>query len=738
MVSIADKKTGTTSKQAMDAAQWLAALASQYSPAELEVIQRAWEWAQHAHAGQQRASGEPFVQHALAVANILTTLQLDHETVAAALLHDVIEDTPVTFQEIESAFGNRIAKLVDGVTKMDVIQSFQDLSEGRRREYAHSEALRKMLLAMADDVRVVLIKLADRTHNMRTLAALPGDKQLRIAEETLHIYAPLANRLGIWQIKWELEDLALRVLHPEAYKQIAGMVNERRVDRERYIAQFMKTLGGALTAAGIKAEISGRPKHIYSIWMKMQRKRTDYHNIYDIRAVRVLVPAVHDCYAALGVVHGLWQFIPGEFDDYIATPKENNYRSIHTAVIGPEGKTVEVQIRTDEMHQHAELGVAAHWRYKEGSGYDAGLDRKVALLRQLLEWKEDISQPGAADEDLQADLFQDRVYVFSPKGDIVDLPVGATPLDFAYHIHTELGHRCRGAKVNGSIVPLTYVLQTGQQVEILTVKKGGPSRDWLNPHLGYLKTSRARHKVQHWFKQQNAEANIAAGRTQFERDIQRLGFTGINYEEVARRLNFPKVDDMLAAIGRGDIKNARVLQVMQDLQEPAGGKAEFITPSTAAPRPRGGVGNDIQILGVGNLMTTLGRCCKPVPGDDIVGFITRGRGVTIHRRDCGNVLRYRNHHSQRLIEVEWGGSSQTYPVDIHITAFDRQGLLRDISSVLANEKINVTAVQTRSDKAEHMAHMTLSLEIGGIDDLNRALQKLGQLPNIIEAKRERR
>lgn len=738
MVSITDKTTGTTSKESLNVEQWLAALAAEYSPAERGVIQRACEWAQRAHAGQQRVSGEPFFQHALAVANILTALRLDHETIAAALLHDVIEDTPVTFQEIETAFGTRIAKLVDGVTKMDVIQSFHGMVEGGKKEHAHAEALRKMLLAMAEDIRVVLIKLADRTHNMRTLGSLSGEKQLRIAEETLHIYAPLANRLGIWQIKWELEDLALRVLHPEAYKQIAGMVNERRVDRERYIAQFMKVLGSALTAAGIEVEITGRPKHIYSIWLKMQRKRSDYDKIYDIRAVRVLVPELRDCYAALGVVHGLWQFIPGEFDDYIATPKENNYQSIHTAVIGPEGKTVEVQIRTYDMHRHSELGVAAHWRYKEGSGFDSGLDRKVALLRQLIEWKEDISQAGELGEDLQADLFQDRVYVFSPNGDIIDLPVGATPLDFAFHIHTELGNRCRGAKVNGSMVPLTYTLQTGQQVEILTVKKGVPSRDWLNPHLGYLKTSRARHKVQHWFKQQNMDANIATGRTIFERDIQRLGFAGVNYEEVTKRLNFPKVDDMLAAIGRGDVKTSRVLHVMQDLQEPPSERKPEITvpPGIIAQRHAGS--GDIQILGVGNLLTNLGRCCKPVPGDAIVGFITRGRGVTIHRRDCSNVLRYQNDHSQRLIEVEWGGSTQTYPVNIRITAFDRQGLLRDITSVLANEKINVIAVQTLSDKEEHVANMTITLEIADIDELSKTLQKLGRLPNVIEARRERR
>jgi GTP pyrophosphokinase len=738
MVSVTDKKTGTTSKESLDVEQWLAAAATAYSAPELEVIRRACDWSQRAHAGQQRHSGEPFFQHALAVANILLSLRLDHETIAAALLHDVIEDTPVSFQEIEANFGPRIAKLVDGVTKMEVIQNFPGMGESGKKEHAQTEALRKMLLAMAEDIRVVLIKLADRTHNMRTLAFLSGERQLRIAEETLHIYAPLANRLGIWQIKWELEDQSLRVLHPDAYKQIAGMVNERRVDRERYIAQFIKTLAGALSVAGIQAEITGRPKHIYSIWLKMNRKNTDYNNIYDIRAVRILVHQVRDCYAALGIVHGLWQYIPGEFDDYIATPKENNYQSIHSAVIGPEGKTVEVQIRTYDMHHHSELGVAAHWRYKEGSAQDSGLDRKVALLRQLLEWKEDISQAGEAGEELQTDLFQDRVYVFSPKGDIVDLPVGATPLDFAYHIHTELGNRCRGAKVNGSMVPLTYTLQTGQQVEILTIKKGVPSRDWLNPHLGYLKTSRARHKVQHWFKQQNMEANINAGRAIFERDIQRLGYAGINYEDMARRLDYPKVDEMLAAIGRGDLKPSRVLHILQELHPLPENKAGIPLIPQGQGVPQRHTGGDIQISGVGNLMTNLGRCCKPVPGDEIVGFITRGRGVTIHRRDCSNVLRYQNDSPQRLIEVEWGGTTQTYPVNVHISAFDRQGLLRDITSVLANERINVIAVQTLSDKTEHVADMTLTLEISDIDELNKMLQKLSQLPNIIEVKRERR
>ena len=732
MVSVTDKKTGITSKDLLDIEQWLGVLAAQRAPGEVALIRRACELAEHAHAGQQRVSGEPYVQHALAVANILTGLQLDHETLAAAVLHDVVEDTAITLEQIEKDFGPRVAKLVDGVTKMELIQHWHSGTEGGKREQRQAETLRKMLLAMADDVRVVLIKLADRTHNMRTLEALPPERQQRIAEETLNIYAPLANRLGIWHIKWELEDLSFRYLHPDRYKQIARMLNERRVDRERYINQFMKTLSQTLAQAGVNAEVTGRPKHIYSIWRKMSRKNVDYNQIYDVRAVRVLVNEVRDCYAALGIVHGLWQYIPGEFDDYIATPKENNYQSIHTAVIGPEGKTVEVQIRTHGMHQHSELGVAAHWRYKEGGAQDAGFDRKITLLRQLLEWKDDIAHTED-DGQLRSDLLDERVYVFSPKGDIVDLPAGSTPLDFAYHIHTELGHRTRGAKVNGHMVPLTYVLQTGQQVDILTVKKGTPSRDWLNPHLGYLKTARARNKAQHWFKQQNLEANIAAGRASFEKELHRLGLAAVNFEDLAHRLHFPHADDLFAALGRGDAKIAQAIHAVQQTQTPVSEPLSNLPAPSSAPRREG---SGIQIMGVGNLLTQIARCCKPVPGEPIIGFITRSRGVSIHRRDCNSVLRQRNQNPQRLIEVEWGGAAETYPVDIRVVAVDRHGLLRDISGVLANEKINVIAVETLSDKQKHLAHMTLTVEIGGIEELSRILDKIGQLPNIIEAKRE--
>ncbi len=734
MVNVTDLKTGASSKDSLEVERWLEALASDRSEHELALIRQACDFAQRAHDGQERASGEPFFQHALAVANILVSLRLDHETIAAALLHDVVEDTTIPLEKVNEIFGPGVARLVDGVTKMDVTHGIQSATEHGKKERRQTEALRKMLLAMADDVRVVLIKLADRLHNMRTLVALDADKQRRIADETLSIYAPLANRLGIWHVKWELEDLAFRHMEPAMYKNIAHLVAERRVDRESYITHFMGLLSTELAKAGIQAEVMGRPKHIYSIWRKMQRKGLAYQHIYDVRAVRVLVNKVHDCYAALGIVHNLWQYIPGEFDDYIATPKENNYRSIHTAVIGPQGKTVEVQIRTHKMHQHNELGVAAHWRYKEGSGHDPSYDRKITLLRQLLEWKEDITESADSGQDIHADLFEDRVYVFSPQGDIIDLPQDATPLDFAYHIHTELGHRCRGAKVNGNMVPLTYRLQTGQQVEILTIKRGVPSRDWLNPHLGYLKTHRARSKVQNWFKQQNVDANIAAGRASFEKELHRVGASGINFEELAKRLHFAKADELFAALGRGDLKNGQVIHAVQEMLAPAPRPSDEALPLAKPSDTRRAAGG-VKVVGVGNLMTNLARCCKPVAGDNIVGYITRGRGVTIHRRDCSNVLRYNSESPQRLIEVEWGDGAQTYPVDIHILSYDRQGLLRDITAVLANENINVIAVETLSDKQRHNVNMTLILEVVDMAELGRILTKISQLPNIIEAKR---
>ena len=690
--------------------------------------------AAEAHQGQQRASGEPYVRHSFAVAEILSDLDLDPETIAAALLHDVVEDTSVSLEQIRSRFGDNIARLVDGVTKMALIQESPEQGAETRRERANAESLRKMLLAMVEDVRVVLVKLADRLHNMRTLDHLDEDKRRRIARETLDIFAPLANRLGIWQLKWELEDLALRHLEPESYKRIARLLDERRVDRERFIDNVVSTLQRELARAGIAAEVIGRPKHIYSIWKKMQRKGIDFHEVFDVRAVRIFVDNLAACYGALGIVHTLWRHIPREFDDYIATPKENQYQSLHTAVVGPEGKTLEVQIRTHEMHAHAELGVAAHWRYKEGAKKDAGFEQKIAWLRQILEWRDEEASAGDFVNRFKAEVFEDRVYVLTPKGNVIDLPAGATPLDFAYHIHTDVGHRCRGAKVNGTMVPLTYELKTGEQVEILTTRTGGPSRDWLNPHLGYLKSSRARAKARSWFKQQNLEKNVAAGRHTLDRELHRLGVGEVNLERLGKRLRFDTLDEFLAAIGRGEVTFAQIAAEAQDEIAPRrpGGETPLGKPrrrSTALP-------GDVKIEGVGNLLTNIARCCKPVPNDDITGYITRGHGVTIHRSDCPNVLRLRTDARERLIEVSWGAQvDSAYPVDLQIVAYDRQGLLRDVTGVLSNEKLNVLAMNTVTDKT-HMAHLTLTLEISDLRQLSRVLDKIGQLANVVEARRK--
>lgn len=740
MVAVKDQHSNITSKDVLEFESWLKSIEAGRSPAEMEFIYRACLMAQMAHQGQTRASGEPYFQHSLAVANILADLRLDHETIAAALLHDVLEDTAITLEEIEDEFGPNVARLVDGVTKMGQIQEFRGQTEKSKKERARAESLRKMLLAMVDDVRVVLIKLADRTHNMRTLGALREDKRKRIARETLDIFAPLANRLGIWQIKWELEDLAFRYLEADLYKQIAGMVDERRIDRERYISKVVDLLRDELKKRGIEADVSGRPKHIYSIWRKMKRKGVDFDQIYDVRAVRVLVQEVGDCYAALGIIHTLWRPVPGEFDDYIATPKDNLYQSLHTAVFGPDGKTIEVQIRTFEMHQAAELGVAAHWRYKEGSKSDASFDRKVAWLRQLMEWKDDVVDASEFIDQVKAEVFQDRVHVLTPRGDVVDLPFGSTPVDFAYYIHTEVGNRCRGAKVNGRIVPLNYVLKNGEQVEILTSKRGGPSRDWLNVHLGYLKTSRARSKVRHWFKHRNHEENISQGRATLDRELHRLGISRVNYEKLAREFEFNKVEDFLAAIGRSDINTTQIVNAINDLVDLESGRdgretdQQIQQTSTVSPITTG-----VQIQGVGNLLTNLARCCRPVPGDDdIVGYITRGRGVTIHRRDCPNVLRFNEEARERLIQVDWDMSrDDIYPVDVEIDAFDRPALLRDITTVVANERINMSAVNVMTRKKEHLAKVYATLEVSNIDQLSRVLTLLEQLPNVIQAQRRR-
>ncbi len=720
-----------------DGESWLQSIAPAFPADELAVVRRACEVAERVHEGRFRRSGEPHIRHALAVADILAGVRMDHETLAAALLHDVVEEGAVTLDDLRRDFGPRIASLVEGVGRMRVIQGFGgELGGKARHERAQAESLRKMLLAMVEDVRVVLIKLADRLHDMRTLDALPEEKRRSIARETLDIYAPLANRLGIWQIKWELEDLAFRYIEPALYKRIAAMLDERRVDREKYIERFIATLREDLEKAGIEATISGRPKHIYSIYRKMERKGIDYHQVYDTRGIRVLVDTVPQCYAVLGIVHSRWRYIPDEFDDYIATPKKNNYQSIHTAIYGPDEKVVEVQIRTHQMHEDNELGVAAHWRYKEGAAFDSGFENKIAWLRQLLEWKAEVAGAEAFSAPINSAFAESRVYVFTPKGNVVDLPAGATPLDFAYHIHTEVGHRCRGAKVDGRMVPLTHTLRTGERVEILTVKRGGPSRDWLNAELGYVRTSRARHKIQHWFKQQGLEAHVAAGRTMLEKELNRLGLTDIAHERLARRLGFDEVESFYASLGRNETRLAQVVRATREAAQEAP-EEETLLQRRPPSRPRG---DGVMVLGVGDLLTHFANCCKPVPGDEITGYITKGRGITIHRKDCPHIQRYTRQAPERLVEVAWGeeGSGQAYPVDIQIKAFDRQGLLRDVSSILANEKINVVAVNTLSDKKRHTASMTLTLEIEDLDRLGKLLEKIGALPNVLEVRRKRR
>ncbi len=715
---------------------WLASIAEGRKPEELLLIRAALDIAGHAHIEQTRASGEPYLTHAMAVADIVAAMRLDHESIAAAILHDVVEDTDVTLEQITEQCGPSVAHLVDGVTKMSSIGEYSFSADGGK-EQIKAESLRKLLLAMAEDVRVVLIKLADRLHNMRTLKFLSEDKQRRIARETMDIYAPLANRLGIWQIKWELEDLSFRYLDPATYKQVAKFLDERRVDRQEYINRVIAILDKELKKAGVKADIKGRPKHIFSIWKKMKSKGLSFHDLYDVRAVRVLVDSVADCYHVLGTVHGLWPHIPKEFDDYIATPKENNYQSIHTAVIGPRGKTLEVQIRTYDMEKHAELGVAAHWRYKEGGKQNKAFEQKIAWLRQLLDWKEEEANAGDFIDRFKSEVFQDRVYVLTPSGEVFDLPQGATPLDFAYYIHTEVGNRCRGAKVNGRIVPLTYELKSGEQVEVLTTKQGGPSRDWLNPHLGYLKTSRARSKARSWFKQQDQQQNLADGKHLLDRELHRLGVHRLSQDKLSEQFHLQSVEEMLVAIGRGDINPSQIAGAVHRLTAPEV-KAEPESNKPVRKRKNRVKEGDIQISGVGNLLTNMARCCKPAPGDPIIGFITQGRGVSIHRRDCKNVLNLPDTKRVRLIEVEWGGigETSTYPVDVEIEAIDRQGLLIDIYSILGNEKINILATNTLSDKKSHSARIDLTLEIADIDQLSRVLSRINQLPNIVEVRRK--
>ncbi len=695
------------------------------------VVERAYALAEQAHQGQKRSSGEPYIQHCLAVAKILADLGLDGPTIAAGLLHDVLEDTPISLEQMKRDFGDEIVRLVDGVTKLRQFDQMdgRDIQSYDDREL---ESLRKMFLAMVDDPRVVMIKLADRVHNMRTLSALPEDRRRRIARETLDIFAPLASRLGIWQIKWELEDLGFRHLNPNKYKEIARLIDERRGDREASINQIIRRLQARMKAEGIPADISGRPKHIYSIWRKMERKGVSFDQVHDARAVRVLVDTLAQCYQTLGIVHSMWKPIPGEFDDYIATPKDNMYQSLQTAVVGDDGRPLEVQIRTREMHESAELGIAAHWRYKEGGKRDPKYEQKIAWFRQLMDWRQEVVDAREFMDSLQTDVFQDRVYTFTPRGKLIDLPAGSTPIDFAYHVHTDVGDRCRGARVNGKLVSLDYQLQTGDQVEILTAKRGGPSRDWLNLNLGYVKTQRARSKIKQWFKKQDRAANIAQGRGSLERELRRLGLENLALDDVAGLFEYDKLDDFLAAIGAGDISSQQIATAIIEAEQSQAVEAEDVTPAEVTSAPRMQTPAELAVRGTGGLLTSLAQCCHPVPGDPIIGYITRGRGVRVHRRDCANILR--SEEEERLIEVAWGSGQATYPVMIKISAYDRGGLLRDVAAVVSGEGINMTSVNVSTNK--QLATFVATLEITDVAQLSRVLDKIERLPNVIEVRRQ--
>lgn len=678
----------------------------------------------------------------LEMAQILVELELDQNAIIAAILYRAVREEKVSLSVIRESFGPEIAKLIEGVARMAAISSTHSPLKGSvlGQTQGQIDNVRKMLVTMIDDVRIVLIKLAERTCAIRAVKDARSEKRQRVAREVFDIYAPLAHRLGIGYIKWELEDLSFRYLHTSAYKKIAKLLDERRVDRESFVERVTEKLELELENAHISGEVEGRSKHIYSIWRKMRRKHLDFSEIYDIRAFRILVPSDQDCYAVLGVVHSLWRHIPYEFDDYIANPKENGYRSLHTAVIGPEGKVMEVQIRTKQMHEEAELGVCAHWRYKgtDVKSRSSGYEEKISWLRQVLEWQEEVGDASEIADQLSADVGEDRIYVFTPDGHVVDLPAGATSVDFAYRVHTEVGHACRGAKVNGRIVPLTYSLQTGEQIQILTTKNPAPSRDWLNPSLGYLRTSRSRAKVIHWFKAQDRSQNIIDGKALLSDELKRLSIGDVSYQELIEQTQFNEPDEMFAAIGAGDTKPTHIAHVAQKLIQPKEQQLSLRLHQPKDGKVNVGTKDDIQIKGVGRLLTNIANCCQPVPGDPITGYITVGRGVSIHRQDCMNLLQLEDMEPNRIIEVSWGLSEDTaYSVNIEIQAYDREGLLRDITTVLANEKANVTGVNSYSDSQENIATITIIMEVTSIDVLGNVLAKIKQLPNIIDVRRKR-
>jgi GTP pyrophosphokinase len=703
---------------------------SYLSDGDREVLVRAHEVAERAHKGQFRLSGEPYIEHPLSVAGILADLRLDADTLAAALLHDTVEDTDVTLEWLRAEFGDHVARLVNGVTKLGKIHM-------RSREQVQAENIRKMLVAMAEDIRVVLIKLGDRLHNMRTVEALPPERRQRIARETLDIYAPLAHRLGIWQMKWELEDLGFAQVDPENFQAIELKLARQRQEREAFVRNIAEILEREVEDIGVSADISGRPKHVYSIFEKMKKTGKGFEEIFDLIAIRVLVDSVKDCYGVLGVVHSLWKPIPGRFKDYIAMPKGNGYQSLHTTLVSHTGEAMEVQIRTHEMHQTAEYGVAAHWRYKEGGLHDDRFDERFTWLRLLMDWQKEVLDAETFVDTVKVDIFQDEVFVFTPKGDVRSLPAGSTPVDFAYRVHTEVGHRCIGAKTNGRMVPLDHVLENGDIVEVLTTKgPHGPSRDWL----AFVKTSSAREKIRGWFKKERREENIQKGREQLDKEFRRMRQLALGTVkddrllELAHEFKFGSVDDFVAAVGYGDISARSAVLRYTAMEE--GGPTEqrddrvLTIPLTSTPRPTG----EVRVLGVGDVLTSLSQCCKPVAGEPIKGYITRGKGVSVHRTGCVNIVNAAD--AARLVDVEWErGARQLYPVGIKIEAWDRTGLLRDIAAAIAESKINLSGadVQVFDDRT---AVISTIVEIQSLTQLSRLLERLEAIRDVHTVARE--
>jgi guanosine-3',5'-bis(diphosphate) 3'-pyrophosphohydrolase len=694
-------------------------------PDKLPVLEEAYKFAAEKHEGQVRLTGDPFMEHPLQTAYILAELQLDYDSLAAALLHDIPEDTGLPIKDIEAKFGAEIAKLVDGVTKLGKVNL---AAPGSVPRASQAENLRKMLVAMAEDVRVVFIKLADRLHNMRTLDPLPKERQLKNAQETLEIFAPLAHRLGIWELKWQLEDLAFRYLQPKEYQRIARLIDVKRTEREKFINRAIKILKKELGKVNIAADIFGRPKHIYSIYQKMEKYLAlgkHFDEIYDLLALRVIVESKEDCYGAVGIIHSLWRPVAGTFDDYIATPKPNGYQALHTAVMCLGTTPLEVQIRTREMHRTAEYGVAAHWHYKEGGKHDLEFEEKVGWLRQLIEWHRELSGDEEFLESVKKDIFIDQVFVYTPRGEIKDLPKGSTPLDFAYRVHTDLGHRCIGAKINGKLVPLNYQLKNGDIIEIVSSKAPrGPSLDWLNPNLGFVHTTHARNKIRQWFNKREKAESIERGKQILDKELRRLGIQ-TERQALAALFDYKNLEDFIAAVGNGNISAHQIVLKLADEEE----KTEQVIEPIVLPKT---LPSGVQVLGVGDLMTSIGQCCNPVPGDKIIGYITRSRGVTIHREDCHNVIN--EDEKERLIPVEWGQSDLLYPVKIQVDAWDRVGLMRDISTLVAEEKVNITSMNLANGTHQRVT-ILLTLQTKGLAQLSGILKKIDDVKGVLSVTR---